>query len=167
MAASSTGGLLALYLAARHPEVAGILAYAPALKLSASSYDLIRLNLLAPFIPYVPKGSMDSDAQWQGYPVNPLKGARQLLKLQKVVLPRLPDIHQPLLVVQGRLDTTVHPSVPETIASRVSSQLVQVHWMPASSHVVIIDQELDQVAEITLQFLTQALNQPSPTKPVP
>jgi len=163
----STGGLLALYLAARHPEVAGILAYAPALKLSASSYDLFRLNLLAPFIPYVPKESMDGDTQWQGYPVNPLKGARQLLKLQKVVLPRLPDIRQPLLVVQGRLDTTVHPSVPETIASRVSSQLVQVHWMPASSHVVIIDQELEQVAEITLQFLRLAISQPYPIIPAP
>jgi carboxylesterase len=159
----STGGLLALYLAAHHPETVGVLAYAPALKLAASNFDLFRLNLLAPFVPYVPKESMDSDAQWQGYPVNPLKGARQLLKLQKIVLPSLSDIRQPLLVVQGRLDTTVHPSVPETIASQVSSQLVQVHWMEASSHVVIIDQELDQVAEITLQFLRLAVSQPSPT----
>jgi carboxylesterase len=155
----STGGLLALYLAAQHPEAAAVLTYAPALKLNLSIYDRFRLHLYAPFIPYVPKGNMDRDAQWQGYPVNPLKGTLQLLMLQKVVGAMLPSIHQPLLVVQGRLDTTVHPSVPEQIASQVSSPVVQVHWMEKSTHVVILDQELDQVAEITLEFMRQALNQ--------
>lgn len=158
----STGGLLALYLAAKHPQVAAVLAYAPALKLSLSDYDRFRLRLYSLFIPYVPKEGMDTDSLWQGYPVNPLKGAVQLLKLQDIVHPLLPEITQPVLVVQGTLDKTVHPSVPETIASQVSSQLVQVHWMQASAHTVILDQEREQVAQITLDFIQKALNQPHP-----
>jgi esterase/lipase len=82
----------------------------------------------------------------------------QLLKLQRVVDKLLPLVHQPLLIVMGRLDDTVHPSVPATIASRVSSDLVSIHWMRRSSHVVILDKELDQVASITLDFMQQIVN---------
>jgi carboxylesterase len=67
----------------------------------------------------------------------------------------LPSIRRPVLIVQGRLDTTVHPDVPDMIASTVSSVIKEIHWMENSSHCVIIDQELDQVTEITLRFLTK------------
>ncbi|MGW8250584.1 MAG: alpha/beta hydrolase [Anaerolineales bacterium] len=154
----STGALLALYLASKHPEAVGVLAYAPALKLNISLYNRLRLHLLAPIIPYVPKASKDENLPWQGYPVNPLKGTLQLLKLQQAVYRLLPLVHQPVLIVQGRLDETVHPSVPGTIASRVGSDSVSIHWMRHSSHVVIIDKELDQVARITLDFLQHADN---------
>jgi carboxylesterase len=154
----STGGLLALYLGSQHPDAMGVLAYAPALKLNLSIYDRLRLPLLAQFVPYVPKAGKDNDLPWQGYPVNPLKGTLQLLKLQRVVDKLLPLVHQPLLIVMGRLDDTVHPSVPATIASRVSSDLVSIHWMRRSSHVVILDKELDQVASITLDFMQQIVN---------
>jgi len=157
----STGGLLALYLAIQHPEAAGILAYAPALRLALSRFDHFRMHLLAPFISSVPKESLDAEANWQGYPVNPLKGAVQLIKLQNVVAPRLGEIKQPLLVMQGRLDITVHPSVPEQIASHVSSSIVEIHWMENSSHVVIIDQEIEQAAQITERFIERALAEAS------
>ncbi len=156
----STGGLLALWLAAQHPEPKGILTYAPALRLTLSRFDIMRLYLLAPFVPYFPKNKSDRDLPWQGYYVNPLKGAIQLLKLQKVVYPLLPRIRQPLLIVQGRLDASVDASVPAIISSHVSSQTKEIHWMENSTHVVILDYELEQVGEITLQFITSVLNQP-------
>ena len=151
----STGGLLALFLAIQHPEAAGILAYAPALRLTISRYDTLRLHIFAPFKASVPKQSIDGSDRWQGYPVNPLKGTLQLLKLQEVVYPRLSEIKQPLLVVQGRLDTTVHPDVPELIASQVSSKVKEIHWMEHSAHTVILEGELDEVGVITLEFLAR------------
>lgn len=154
----STGGLLALYLASQHPEAVGVLTYAPALKLNLTWFDRLRLPLIAQFVPYVPKASKDDDLPWQGYPVNPLKGTQQLLKLQRVIHRLLPQVHQPILIVQGRLDETVHPSVPATIANRVSSDVVAIHWMRRSSHVVILDKELDRVSEITLDFMQQVMN---------
>jgi carboxylesterase len=153
----STGGLLALFLACEHPEAQGILAYAPALRLAAPRFDQFRLRLAAPFVPNVPKGSIDVETSWSGYTVNPLKGAVQLLNLQRVVRQRLHEIHQPLLVVQGRLDTTVHPGVPAELEHGVSSAIKEVYWMEKSSHVVIIDQEIDQVAEITERFMLRAM----------
>lgn len=149
----STGGLLALYLAIRHPEISGILAYAPALRLIASRWDIFRLHLLARFVPNVPKPSLDGSDLWQGYPVNPLKGALQLIKLQNVVYPDLNKIHQPVLIVQGRLDTTVHPDVPEMIASRISSEVKEIHWMEQSAHTVILEKELEEIGKFTLDFM--------------
>lgn len=153
----STGGLISLYLAAQHPEAAAVLLYAPALRLNLSTLDALRLRLMAPFVPWVPKQNMDSDTLWQGYPVNPLKGTLQLLALQRQVAPRLGEVRQPTLIVQGRLDTTVHASVPDQIASGVRAQIVEKHWMAQSAHCVLLDRELDQVTGLTLKFLARVL----------
>lgn len=149
----STGGILALYLAAKHPEAAGVLAYAPALRLNLGLWDRIRIYLLAPFRPYSVKKGKEDNLPWQGYMVNPLKGVIQLLRLQREVGKLLPKVRQPILIVQGRLDSTVHPGVPKMIAESVSSSIKEVHCMEHSGHVVMIDQEWEKVAEITLSFL--------------
>lgn len=51
----STGGLLALYLGSQHPEVAGILTYAPALDLQINWVDKLKLHVAAPLLTSVPK----------------------------------------------------------------------------------------------------------------
>ena len=153
----STGGLLALNLAADHPEISGVLIYAPALKLTMSPLNQIIMRLMAPLIPYIHRGGEDDGLPWRGYTVIPLKGGVQLLKFQKHMLPRLPQIHQPMLIVQGRLDDTVDPNVPETIYNGVSSTLKEIHWMENSRHVVAIDHEHKEVEALTLAFMQKAL----------
>jgi carboxylesterase len=114
--------------------------------------------LAAPFIPYVPRDDEDDDGlPWKGYTVKPLKGVIQLLQLQKQVLPRLGQIRRPVLIVQGRLDTTVYSSVPQTIYNSVQSVVKEIHWMEKSGHCVVIDCEFDQVVEITLRFIKKVL----------
>ena len=156
----STGGLLALYLASQHPEAAAVLAYAPALKLKRSLFIKLILPVAAQFVPYANKPIKDDGIPWQGYRVNPLKGVMQLVKLQKIVEKSLPAVRQPLLIVQGRLDASVHPSVPAKIAGRVSAGLIEIHWMDNSSHVVVLDREYEQVARITINFLRRIQMKP-------
>jgi carboxylesterase len=157
----STGGLLTLYLALSHPEISALLLYAPALQLTLRPWDILQMHLIAPFLPWVAKQNMDSgteaDKLWQGYPVNPLKGALQLLRLQDQVRPHLSEIHQPVLIVQGKLDTTVVPEVPDQIFSNVNSQIKEKYWMDHSTHCVILDQERHLVNQITLDFLSRVL----------
>jgi carboxylesterase len=161
----STGALLALYLASEHPEVAAVLSYAPALRLTLRRRDIVRLYLVAPFKPYVTKRSSGpalssgGDSLWRGYPVAPLKGTIELLKLQRAVRPRLPRVQQPVLVVQGRNDPTVHPSASETIYREVCSTVKELHWLERSAHKVILDDECDQVFALTLAFIVRALAQ--------
>ncbi len=153
----STGGLISLYLAAEHPEIAALLLYAPALRLNLSRVDALRMRLISPFVPWVPKQNLDSGSLWQGYTVNPLKGVLQLLELQRRVYPRLGKITQPTLIVQGKLDTTVHPSVPDTIEAGIRSKVIEKHWMEKSAHCVVIDCEMDDVSTITQKFLNKVL----------
>ncbi len=160
----SMGGLLALYLAGEHPEVAAVLTYAPALRLARSRLDNAVLYLCAPFLPYVAKRSAkrpaitDADRLWQGYTVNPLRGAIELRRLQGIVRPMLKQIRQPILIVQGRLDQTVSAIVPEWVRDSVRSTVRELHWMEHSSHCVILDDERAEVQRLTLEFLRRALN---------
>jgi carboxylesterase len=154
----STGAVLSLYLAAQHPEIAGLLCYAPALKLTLSRSKLILLRLLAPFLPTMQKSNTYGDDPWQGYRVNPLKGAMQLVRLQPRVRRLLPQIHQPVLILQGRLDTTVSPLASQIIYAVIASPMRALHWMDRSSHHLLLEQELDRIAEITLEFLHKIPN---------
>jgi carboxylesterase len=153
----SMGAVVALYLATEHPEAAGVLAFSPAMRIRLSRFKQLQVRALAPFIEAVPKGDLDVEDQWQGYPVNPLKGVVQLLELQRALLARLHLIRQPLLVVQGRLDTTIDPQVGEMILAGVSSNIKELRWFERSSHVVLLDQELDSVIEVVAQFMDRAV----------
>lgn len=153
----STGALLSLLLAAKHPEIKALLLYAPALRLNLSTLDTLKLHLFSPFVSFIPKPHLDDNPYWQGYPVNPLKGTRQLLKLQSYIRSRLHLVHQPLLVIQGRKDATVHPQTPDMILAEVSSTTKEMVWMENSAHCVIIDQEMLLVNQLTLEFIKKAI----------
>lgn len=154
----SMGGVAALYLASLHPEAAGILLYAPAIHLTMSTLDRIKLYAGSLFMAEVGRESLDGSDQWQGYPNLPLKGAIQLLHFQKAVRQRLGGVSQPVIVFQGRKDTTVHPSAGEIILQGVRSTAKEQHWLERSSHAVTLDCELDVVEELTLRFMEQALH---------
>jgi carboxylesterase len=166
----SMGALLALYLASEHPEIAAVLAYAPALRLTLRRRDIALLYLMAPFRPHVAKQpransvSSGGDHLWRGYPVSPLRGTVELLRLQRVVRSRLMRVQQPLLVVQGRNDSTVHPSVPETVYREVGSTVKELHWFDRSAHKVILDDEREQVFDLTRTFIEKALGETGMTR---
>lgn len=151
----SMGAILALYLAYEHPEVGGLLIYAPALRISPSKAFLARL--LAPFIPYVRKRQIEPAKRWQGYTVNPVPALVQLLHLQGEVRRRLPSIHQPLLLIQGRLDTDIELRGVTMLYREIASIYKEWHWMEQSGHAVILDHEFDQVADLTRDFIERVL----------
>ncbi|RPI34434.1 MAG: alpha/beta fold hydrolase [Chloroflexota bacterium] len=153
----STGGVLSLYLASQHPEIAAVLCYAPALRLLLSPLKIAQLYLVSPFIPYTTKKPGEMNSYWQGYPVFPLKGAIELLRLQGVVRRRLADISQPVFIAQGRLDPTVSARAPVEIYEGVRSQHKELHWLDHSAHCVLIDRDMDQVTAHTFRFLDRVL----------
>jgi carboxylesterase len=160
----SMGGRLALYLASEHPEIAGVMTFAPGLRITSRLLPLIA-RIVAPLVQTVPKGASapsPADDRWQGYPVNPVPAAVQLFRLQRQVRRRLTRVRQPLLVVQGRRDTSVHPSVPEILAREVSSAVKEVHWLEQSGHCVILDGEWETAAALTVQFVERVLRSDMP-----
>ncbi len=155
----STGGLLALYLASQHPEVVAVLCYAAFLRMRSRLMELLA-PLLAPLVPVVEKSKSaptPADERWQGYTVYPVPAAAQLFRLQRHMRRLLPDVRQPILIVQGRNDATVDPRAPQMIYGGVRSTDKELHWMEDSSHCVILDGEWERVAGITSRFLQRVL----------
>jgi carboxylesterase len=155
----SMGSLLALFLASEHPEAAAVLAYAPAVHSTTKKMQLAA-SIMAPFVGYrtwPPGPKTIVDERWKGYPAQPIKAAVQLFHLQDEVVRRLASIHQPVLVVQGRLDLSIFPDCPDIVVGKISSEVKEVYWMEKSEHCVLLDQEWEKVAEITEEFLTKVL----------
>jgi carboxylesterase len=153
----SMGGLLALDLAARHPEITAVLAYAPALGVS-SWWKMALVWALARVVPWRNKRRgpvTPADARWQGYTVFPLRATYELFALQREIPAVLPRISQPLLVVQGAHDAHLDPETPRHLAQVVGSEDVEIHLMPRSTHCVILDGEWEAVAELTEAFLAR------------
>ncbi len=155
----SLGGVVALYVASQRPQIGGVLLYAPAISLNMTLLDRLKLYLGAPFLPEVPRESLDCSEQWQGYPNLPLKGAIQLLRLQRATRSHLSDIQQPVLVFQGRLDTTVSPQAGDIILQGIRSQDKTRLWLEKSHHPLILDDEIDELTQHTLAFLARHTTQ--------
>jgi carboxylesterase len=151
----SMGALIALYVAGQHSEIAGLLIYAPALRIARQKAILAKL--LYRIVPYVNKRRIEPANLWQGYTVNPVPALVQMLKLQNEIRQKLPTIRQPLLLVQGRLDTDIDLRGVETLYQEIGSDIKELYWMEKSIHTVIMDHELDQVYHVTRQFLEKAL----------
>ena len=152
----SMGGLLSLYLASEHPEIAGVVVYSPALVIPNHSATMRRARLLHRFVPLIAKAVREpsaADARWKGYAVNPIPALLQLGKLQQEVARRLAAIHQPILIIQGRLDQTIDLQSGEIILQRVASMDKSLRWLEKSTHCVILDHEWEQAAEWTGAFI--------------
>jgi carboxylesterase len=154
----STGGALALYLAAQHKEIAGVLCYAPAIKLAIPTHDMVRLYVAAPLVNSLPKDNVGSNEHWQGYRVNPLRAVMELIRLGLEVRRQLPQITQPVLVMQGRNDKTVSEDVGEIILDGVLSERAEQHWLEQSGHVILLEDELEAITAVTLNFMQKAMS---------
>jgi carboxylesterase len=133
----------------------GLLIYAPAFRIPPVNVALA--HILWPFVPYVNKKRIEPVDRWQGYKVNPVPALVQLLKLQREVKRLLPRILQPLLLIQGRLDIDIDLRGVDMLYQKIGSSHRELHWMENSRHTVILDDEFDQVAELTLQFVEKVL----------
>lgn len=149
----SMGGLVALYLASQNPRLAGILLYAPAIRLRLTALERAKLALGAAFIEQVPRASLDGADAWQGYPGLPLRGALELLRFQAATRSRLANIAQPILIFQGRLDVTVAADAGQIIFDGVKSSIQEHHWLEKSNHAIPLGPEREAVAELSIEFM--------------
>lgn len=151
----STGAALALLLAARAPSAAGVLAFAPALRLPLTAARRTLIRALAIFNLYAPKSGLASDAVWQGYQVNSLRAVNQLLRLQDALRPALPQVRQPALIVQGLRDQTIDIRSAQLVFDAIASSRKELHWMERSAHCVLLGEQKEEAFRLALDFLAR------------
>jgi carboxylesterase len=160
----SMGALLALKLAAEHPEqVAGVALLSTALV--ASSRWMYRvapvIPYLTPWLPararFVTKGESDiADREARSssptYRRVAVRSIYELLQLQAVVRPLLPRVRQPALVVHSRQD---HACSLENVAILESELGGSIHpvILDDSYHVISVDVDKERVAREILAFV--------------
>lgn len=150
----SMGAVLSLYLAEIHPEIKALLLYSPAIKIESLKYS----KIFRYFIPIIKKKNYDEILPWQGYSVYPLFAASELLRLQKLVIQKLNLVQQPMIVFHGAYDRTIDPASSDLIISSVNSSIKTKHIMSNSGHVILLDKEFLNAAELTWKFLNVLKN---------
>ncbi len=147
--AESMGTLLALALNVEHPEVKGLLLFAPAIKV----HKLWLTRFTAPFIKYLSKSSEDDGLPWKGYNVYPVRASVQMLKLQRYARRHLKEVTAPTLVFTGEYDTTLTPDAAESILKGIGSKEKGLVHMSESPHCILLDGELDQAFQDIVTFI--------------
>lgn len=145
----SMGAVLSLYLAEKFSEIKALLLYSPAIKVSSLKYA----KFLRFFKPIIQKSDYDDLMPWQGYSVYPLFAANEFLHLQKIVLGKLDQVNQPILIFHGAYDKTIDLDSSDVIYSSVNSLIKFKQIMPDSGHVMLLDKEFNQIAKQTWGFI--------------
>jgi len=160
----SMGALLAFALACEEPAAtAGVVALAPAFVLADPRFRCFArpLRWLLPLVPekwqLLAKGESDvldpeARARAPRFPV-PLRGIAELAGLQQRVRRMLPQIRQPILVIHGRRDRTCPLENAEIVRREAGSRQVRIHIAERSAHLISVDCDRQQVAELVVAFV--------------
>ncbi len=147
----SLGSLLALWLGAGHPEIAGLLLMAPAVQVQNQLMPLsLILRYVIKYRPGEPPGDTDlCDATARQrvwcYDRTPLWGAGEVYLLQRRVRKALPGVRQPILLFQGRRDATLTPRAAQVVYDGVASRDKTLVWLEQSGHNLLADGEREAV----------------------
>ena len=155
----SLGSLLTLWLGAQHPEIAGLIPMAPAIRVQQRLMPLsLPLRYLFKYNPLGPIGDDDlgdpraAERSWC-YDETPMWGAGEVYLLQRKVLRALPQIRQPILIFQGRRDAHLHPLAAQELYDAVASTDRTLVWLENSGHNLLIDGERDSVWALSYDWM--------------
>jgi carboxylesterase len=156
VAGLSMGGGLALLLAERHPEIAGVIAINNVMIFRDPR--LLVVGLLKRFLASTPAiGSDLRDPRQKEitYDRTPTASVHELLKLTRAVRRDLRLVKQPLLVFKSRHDHVI-PRVSAVYTYRnAGSADKELVWLDRSYHVATMDVDREIVFKKSLEFIRQ------------
>jgi len=162
----SMGGLVALTLAADHPDVIdSIVVAAAAVQLTSPFAPGRPLHFLAPLVARVMK-KMDmppvyADPALAQYDTNyrwaPIDASASLMEFAKVTRRRLPEVRVPALIMQSRKDTTVAPESAEIIHDGISTPPghKRITWFEVTEHEMFRDCEREATIGAVVNYVRE------------
>ncbi|MDY7104122.1 MAG: alpha/beta fold hydrolase [Actinomycetota bacterium] len=150
----SMGGTLTLWLATRHPEIAGIVPINAAAQFPPDMREGLTAaqGAGAEVIDAVGGDIADPDATELAYDKTPVAPLLSLLDAVEELADGLASIRCPALVVVSDQDHVVEPSSSDVIAERVSGP-VEVLRLARSYHVATLDHDRDLIAQRAIEFV--------------
>jgi len=156
VAGLSMGGTLTCWLAARHPEIAGIVLVNPAVEPPADSFVEMIEGMAATGADRIPGiGSDIAMGIPEGaYSETPLQPLLSLIAAERELAPRLGDIRCPVLLCTSPQDHVVPPSSSDFLAERVSGPVERV-TLERSYHVATMDYDREEIEQRAIDFATK------------
>jgi carboxylesterase len=162
----SMGGLVALTLAADHPDVVdSLVVAAAALQLTSPLAPGRPLHFLAPLVVrLLGKADMPpiyADPALAEYDTNyawaPADAVASLFEFASVTRRRLPEVRVPALIMQSHRDTTVAPESAEIIYDGISTPLDQkrIVWFEVTEHEMFRDCERESTIATVVDYVRE------------
>ena len=167
----STGGALALRLAAEQPEnLAGVVAVSVPVKFRNRNLIFVPvihginkltkwMSSLEGLLPFHPNESEHPNINYRHIPVRGLFELRRLVDNMKR---RLGDVICPVAVIQGTEDKIVDPKSAKIVLEKVASTDTSLHMIPSKQH-GILNEDIGGTQELVTSFLMSL----SPEEEVP
>lgn len=154
VAGLSMGGTLACWLAAGHPEVAGLVCVNPMVEPPAPSFLELLDSFLAGGATMVPPIGADiasPGGREPAYAQLPVASLRSLMGALVDLDEELPAIVCPLLLFTSAVDHVVPPASSDRLAARVSGPVERV-TLERSYHVATLDYDAGLIESRTVSF---------------
>lgn len=154
VAGLSMGAALAAAVAARHPEVAGLIAVNPFIDPPAASFQSLLAELLAAgerFLPGIGGDLADPEAREDAYDRLPVAALLSMAEGLDALLPALGGIRCPVLVITSRHDNVVPTVSSDVLVGAVSGPVERV-WLERSRHAATLDVEREDLERRAVAF---------------
>jgi carboxylesterase len=156
----SVGGALAAWLAAQHPEIAGLVTVNALIR--HPQEPLMRLVGRIGFPRWVK--AVGNDIKKEGederaYERIPARSARQLALLLAVVRESLPLVRCPALVFSSAIDHVVPPQNQQELYDKIESREKTIIRLADSYHVATMDIDKETIFSETLEFIAKHVHE--------
>jgi carboxylesterase len=158
VAGLSMGGALALWLAIRNPEIAGVAVVNPAVDApdpDPSQALRGRLDAGEPLLPGLAGDIADPDASELGYDRVPIACLLSLFEGLAEVGPRLAEIRCPTMILSSPQDHVVQPAQSERAAQAIAGPVERV-TLERSYHVATLDYDRARIERHVVDFARRA-----------
>jgi carboxylesterase len=160
----SMGGALAFILAAEQPDIRAVVAFAPYLHASAP-VELLRFiapvaSLGAKYLAAGGSRSVHDPVAAEAMIAYRVSTPRLVVELEKVVTlarKQLPQVRQPVLVVQSREDNRIPAASAAAAFEMIGSRDKTLHWTTGSGHVVTVDYGHEAIEQLVANWLEARL----------
>jgi carboxylesterase len=158
---TSIGSNLAVQLAVKESDVAGLLLMATPYKLRLEKLAVLAGRFLSKFKNYNKKiypptfGAATTITRLISYQTYPIKSALETFNLIKATRETFPRVTQPCLIIQSASDHIVEKKSLEIIYQKISSAKKEKKYIKRAYHTFISDIKNEQVFEDILNFLEE------------
>ncbi|MEO8606639.1 MAG: alpha/beta fold hydrolase [Chloroflexota bacterium] len=167
----SMGALLALFLSAELP-VDGVIALAAPLVIYGRPQNIALVRLLKYVMGFTNQADMSvlpqrvlTEQTRRGeaavgrvrYDLWSTAGYEQFLRLQQVVIQRLPAVNAPLLLIFSEKDATVKLASQQIICEQAGSRVIETRLLKESGHVMTLDIEMQKVFDWSRDFIAHQI----------